>query len=155
MSRSMPRKTRQGAEAAARWHAFRRYLASIQRFDQLGAPGPAAEIFDRYLPYAVAFGLDRSWVAAFAAVGPTVTPWYLRRPMGDSGRPNLADVNPADALRLVGDLRLGDLSAPDLPDVDLQQVSDLVGGALQVSSEGLFALLDAAGEAFSSFDFDI
>ncbi|MDF3017569.1 MAG: hypothetical protein K0R44_2794, partial [Thermomicrobiales bacterium] len=49
ISRFMPRKTAAGAEAAAKWRAFRNYLASIERYEKLDE---AQGIFDRYLPYA-------------------------------------------------------------------------------------------------------
>jgi hypothetical protein len=144
VSRSMPRKSNEGAEAVARWRAFRRYLASIERYDRIAEAG---QIFDRYLPYAVAFGLDRSWVAAFASAGTTTPSWYLgrrgaRQDVGGLGRSS-------------GHWGLGDVSAPALPDVDLQQASDLAGAALQASSDGLAALFDAAGKAFESFDIDL
>ena len=61
----MPRKTRAGAEAAAKWRAFRRYLDDIEKYEGVEE---AKAIFERYLPYATAFGLDRTWVAKFASV---------------------------------------------------------------------------------------
>lgn len=156
LSQSMPKKTGAGAEAAARWRAFRRYLASIERYERVAE---AEQIFDRYLPYAVAFGLNRTWVTAFAAASP-VPSWYLGRPgrpfsgdltaAGDAGRLDLADI-----LLAVGDRGLRGGSPPTLPDVDLQEASDLIGAAFQVSSDGLFALLDAAADAFESFDLDL
>ncbi|RIK43848.1 MAG: hypothetical protein DCC58_09070 [Chloroflexi bacterium] len=70
---AMPRKTPAGAEAAARWLAFRRYLAEIERYENVAN---AREVFNRYLPYAVAFGLEKSWVAKFASVGADPPEWY-------------------------------------------------------------------------------
>ncbi|MFT4041371.1 MAG: DUF2207 domain-containing protein, partial [Thermomicrobiales bacterium] len=73
MSRFMPQKTPAGAEAAAKWNAFKAYLESIERYEKLDQ---AQNIFDRFLPYAIAFGLERSWVSKFAGV-PTAAPdWY-------------------------------------------------------------------------------
>src|SRR5215216_2659480 len=73
ISRFMPRKTPPGAEAAAKWRAFRDYLASIERYEKLDE---AQGIFDRFLPYAIAFGLESSWVEKFSRV-PTASPgWY-------------------------------------------------------------------------------
>ncbi|MBX5493474.1 MAG: DUF2207 domain-containing protein, partial [Chloroflexi bacterium] len=68
----MPRRTRAGALAARRWQAFRRYLAEA-------ADGHAArerEQFEKYLPYAIAFGLDRSWIQQFAATTTPAPSWY-------------------------------------------------------------------------------
>ncbi len=72
--RVMPVKTRRGAEEAAKWKAFKRYLQHIDRYTQLEE---ATEQFDRYLPYAIAFGIERSWINRFAAVPSTPIPvWY-------------------------------------------------------------------------------
>src|SRR6185295_1434158 len=76
----MPRKTARGAEAAAKWNAFRRYLAEIERYENVAE---AKEIFNRYLAYAVAFGLERSWVNKFASVDAPSPSWY--GPYGSGG----------------------------------------------------------------------
>jgi len=70
----MPRKTRKGAEAAANWMAFKKYLEEIERYGNLAN---SSEIFERYLAYAVAFGIDRSWIRKFAQTPGTPVPtWY-------------------------------------------------------------------------------
>ncbi|HNP72781.1 MAG TPA: DUF2207 domain-containing protein, partial [Kouleothrix sp.] len=73
LSRYMPRKTQQGAVAAAKWQAFRRYLERIDKYTNVAQ---AKEQFERYLPYAVAFGLERSWVQKFAQVDTPAPGWY-------------------------------------------------------------------------------
>ena len=60
----MPRKTAKGAEERAKWWAFRNYLANIQKY---GKAGNAQEIFERYIPYAVAFQLESVFTASFDA----------------------------------------------------------------------------------------
>ena len=62
----MPRKTVAGAESAAKWRAFKSYLADL---DQQKIGDNAAGIFEKYLPYAVAFGLERTWVTPVCAGG--------------------------------------------------------------------------------------
>ena len=47
MAGAMPQKTPKGAEQAARWQAFGRYLADLQRFGDLGQ---AAQRFGEFLP---------------------------------------------------------------------------------------------------------
>jgi hypothetical protein len=72
LARHMPRRTRAGALAAERWAAFRAHLAQLA-----GGREPAQrEEFERYLPYATAFGLDRAWIERFAAVGAPAPTWY-------------------------------------------------------------------------------
>lgn len=72
MSAVMPAKTHSGVEEAARWRAFRRYLERIERYEDLGQ---AREIFNRYLPYATAFGLDRQWVEKFTRAHAPAPQW--------------------------------------------------------------------------------
>lgn len=64
VSRAMPVRTRKGAEARMWLVAFRRYLAHIEKYTSVQS---AADQFNRYLPYAIAFGMERSWVNKFAA----------------------------------------------------------------------------------------
>lgn len=78
VSRYMPAKSEKGSVAAAQWLAFKRYLQDIEKYTDLEA---AKEIFERYLPYAVAFGLERSWIRKFSAVpGTPIPPWYIPFP---------------------------------------------------------------------------
>ena len=55
-------------------------MASIQAFlediDQQKVGDNAAGIFEKYLPYAVAFGLERTWVSRFAQAGAPAPDWY-------------------------------------------------------------------------------
>lgn len=84
VSRYMPAKTAKGAEAAAQWMAFKEYLQEIERHTKLEE---ATEIFEKYLPYAVAFGLERSWIRKFSAVPNTpIPPWYVPYPIYGHGR---------------------------------------------------------------------
>ncbi len=74
VGRHMPRKTQKGAEAAANWMAFKKYLEEIERYGNLANSG---EIFERYLAYAVAFGIERSWIRKFSKTPGTPIPsWY-------------------------------------------------------------------------------
>lgn len=82
--RYMPRKTEKGAQAAAYWLAFKKYLQEIEQYTNLEE---ATDIFEQYLAYAVAFGLERSWIRKFSAVpGTHIPPWYVPYPYYRSGR---------------------------------------------------------------------
>jgi uncharacterized membrane protein YgcG len=77
VARYMPRRTTKGADAAARWNAFKRYLQNLEKYTKVEE---ATGIFERYLPYAVAFGLEQSWIRKFSHVdmpGPT---WWIPYP---------------------------------------------------------------------------
>ena len=74
-AQNMPARTKQGAEAAARWQAFKRYLQNIDQYIKQGTAN-AAEIFDKYLPYTIAFGFNNEYVGKFAALGVPAPVWY-------------------------------------------------------------------------------
>jgi hypothetical protein len=82
----MPRRTAAGGLEAARWRAYARFLAKspaeLLRSKAPDAPSPAAQdgdVFERVLPYAIALGIERTWVQKFATVG-TPAPRWLRTP---------------------------------------------------------------------------
>ncbi|MEI2420444.1 hypothetical protein V6O07_09225, partial [Arthrospira platensis SPKY2] len=78
LGRYMPRKTDKGAEIAARWQAFRTYLKDIQRYG--GDLEQQKAIWDRWLPYAIAFGVDKEYIRQFEAVNAPAPGWYVPRP---------------------------------------------------------------------------
>ena len=66
LAQFMPKRTDKGATAAAKWNAFKRYLSNIEKYTNVAE---AKDLFDKFLPYAIAFGLEHSWVNKFAAGG--------------------------------------------------------------------------------------
>lgn len=169
MSRVMPQKTRIGAEAAENWRAFKRYLESIDKHENLKE---ASDLFDRYFAYAVAFGLQAKWVGAFARAGARNPDWFS--PAGGFGGQRGEGVGDAigDAIfwgHMTGHMGGGggggnvdlpnvdmpNMNMPDIGGVDLQGMSDLAGGGFQGASDGLGGLLESAGSIFDSIDFDI
>ena len=82
VGRHMPVKTRKGAEAAALSQAFKNYLTNLEKYAK---PEQVTEQFDKYLPFAIAFGLERTWINRFSRVPTTPMPgWYypVGRPFG-------------------------------------------------------------------------
>lgn len=166
VSRRMPQKTRHGAEAAGKWRAFRTYLRDIQTYEKLDT---ATSLFDRYLAYAVAFGLERQWVRDFERAGAPVPRWYHSAGdilvFGDVGEViwGAGEIGRA-AGHLGGAGTIGDVGAPsvgDLPSFDLsgagdglQGASELATSGLQDASDGIFDLFDSVGSIFDGFDFD-
>ena len=73
VSKAMVRKTMAGAEAAAKWNAFKRYLDDIE--DRANLEESRA-IYERYLPYAVAFGIEKGWVTKFERAGVPTPDWF-------------------------------------------------------------------------------
>jgi hypothetical protein len=166
MSRSMPQKTPHGAEAAARWRAFRTYLRSIDRYENLQE---ARGLFDRYLSYAVAFGLEKQWLTTFAAAGAAAPAWIDGPTFGEASGWDVGDMvfDTVQAGRILGhfggdipnvgvpNIDLPNVGMPDVSNVDLQGMAEAMGSGLEAASGGLAGLLDVAGGIFDSIDFDL
>jgi len=123
----MPAKTRKGAKQAAWWGAFKHYLAEIERYTDLSQ---ATDTFEKYLPYAIAFGLDRSWVRKFSRLETAQVPipvWYVSTPMHTGRRGRATGLGRVTGAR----------GAPSL-----QQMSDGLAGGLQSMSDGLTSMLN-------------
>jgi uncharacterized membrane protein YgcG len=72
----MPRRTVKGTGLVRRVRGFRTYIATAEtqeaRFQE------RENIFSKYLPYAIVFGLTEKWAGAFAALGQEpLTDWYV------------------------------------------------------------------------------
>ncbi len=77
LARYMPRKTDLGAETAARWRAFKVYLKNIEKYSDVEAQ---KDIWDQWLPYAVAFGIDNEYIKKFAKVDAPAPGWWIPSP---------------------------------------------------------------------------
>ena len=151
LSRYMPRKTPEGAEAAARWNAFKRYLENIEKYTDLQE---AKDIFDKYLPYAIAFGLEKSYVRKFSQVRTPAPTWYYpvgvpygtyrRRPgypaSGEGGGRGPGQAAPAGLP--------GGREGAGTPSLDT--MADGMFSGLDSMSQGFFSMLDSAGNTFGS-----
>ena len=77
---AMPRRTLKGSTEKAKWMAFYRYLKEMGEFrDQASGK----EIFERYLSYAIAFGVEREWTARFSGLEVAPPAWYQSHYYGD------------------------------------------------------------------------
>jgi len=131
----MPRKTPAGALEAAKWRAFGAYLAEASRADKAGPPLPP-----HFLPYAVAFGVDQSFVRHLESVGTPPPTWFSSRgpggvvfvPGGWYGEPWMGP-RPRDG---GSPQPVGGVAAPPAPNP-------------QGWSDALAALLNAASEAMA------
>jgi uncharacterized membrane protein len=134
VGQAMPRKTQKGAQATARWRAFKRYLQEIERYTDLET---ATELFERYLPYAIAFNLERRWVQKFARIETTPIPgWYF--PVWMGGRTHRGGAGRQHAGGEGG-------ARPSM-----QGMSDGMAGGLQNMSDGLVSMFNSVGKTFTS-----
>lgn len=139
VSRVMPAKTAKGAEEAAKWEAFKNYLQNIERYTNLQEAG---DIFEKYLGYATAFGLDRSWIRKFSKVSHTPIPgWYYPRPpIYTSGTGRKSAQKPASAS--------GPAEAGSVP--TLESMSGGLTGGLESMSKGLTRMLNSSSTIMRS-----
>lgn len=141
----MPRRTKAGAIEKAKWEAFKRYLASIEKFTQLDQ---AKELFDKYLPYAIAFGLEKSWTQKFAAVGTPAPTWYEPYPPIGYGVPRPSHRRDLPAGEMIGGSGGGVSSGGGLPSLDSAAAGAFRG--LDSMSSNLFSMLDSTASVLSS-----
>jgi hypothetical protein len=141
---AMPRKTAAGAEAAAKWTAFKRYLSDIEKYEKVKE---SRQIFDRFLSYAIAFGIETGWVAAFARTEPAPSMWqgagavFIPYGMGGWGSPHHGGTYVGTGGG--GGIDLPNLDLPNVP--SLQTMSNRASSGVQESSSGLMGVLKVAG----------
>ncbi|MBI5652624.1 MAG: DUF2207 domain-containing protein [Chloroflexi bacterium] len=143
VSRWMPRRTPKGASERAKWIAFKRHLASIEKFTQLDQ---ARELFDQYLPYTIALGLGKTWTQKFSTIETPTPRWFEMEP-----RPThrVDDTRPFE-----GSARGGGKSGGGVPSFDqLASLDSLAGDAfkgLDAMSDRLFTMLDSTADTLES-----
>ena len=147
LARYMPRKTPKGAEEAAKWLAFKRYMENLEQYTKVEE---AKEIFDRYLPYAVAFGLEKSWIQKFTKVDTAPPPWFYPGPyLGPRPRRYIwwtgAGYGPVGSGGSLSPSEGGHGAPPSMSDM-----SRGMGASLAGMSAGLGAMLSSASSTLSS-----
>ncbi|HGJ67455.1 TPA: DUF2207 domain-containing protein [bacterium] len=71
----MPHKTQKGSEI--KWHSlgFKEYLMTSDKFHHESNIDP--KTFDKYLPYAIVFGVSLAWANRFAHIYTAPSDWYM------------------------------------------------------------------------------
>ncbi|HOE74510.1 MAG TPA: DUF2207 domain-containing protein [bacterium] len=72
---SMPRKTKEGAEALRQTKGFRMFIYTAERYRARFEEDK--NIFSKYLPYAIVFGLTGKWAKAFKGLDVNPPDWYV------------------------------------------------------------------------------
>jgi hypothetical protein len=134
ISRWMPRKTQTGARAAEQWAGFKRYLEDIEKYTKLEE---ARDLFEEYLPFAIAFGLEKGFVSAFERVKAPVPTWYHPYGIPRSTRRQ----------RYSGPSQAGG-GRGQMPSLDSAAGQAFTG--LSSMSTGFFTMLDSAASVFVS-----
>jgi hypothetical protein len=146
LSGAMPRKTDFGAEEAEKWRAFKRYLQQIRSYTNVQE---AADRFQKYLPYAVAMGVDREFTRQFESVPAAMPAWYV--PYGYV--PYIPYVGGGGAQsagsgQMVGGGGVG--GAGFDPGGAMQGMSNSLSGAMQGLSDSFTSMVNSASSAFTS-----
>lgn len=143
VSGQMPVRTRKGAEAKMRLEAFKRYLQNIEKYTNVQA---ATEQFEKYLPYAIAFGLDRTWISKFAAVNTPAPTWYVPYGRPRYHRPRGA-ATPAGA---GGGSPLSDIGGAASADGGLSGLDRGLSQGLSSVNAGLTSMFSSVASTFVS-----
>jgi hypothetical protein len=138
----MPAKTEKGAQQAALWRAFRHYLKNINRYHQGDAP--ADEQFQRYLPFATAFGIEKEFMHDLTPVLTSMPGWYFPTYMGGpwgGGYRGRTVTGSGQPMSMGG----GSLGTPSLSGLD-RSLSE----GLNSMSRGMTQMLNEASHAMTS-----
>jgi hypothetical protein len=84
----MPQRTPKGAQEQKKWEAFRNYLEDLTRFTDMDT---AKEKYEKYLPYAIAFGVEKHWTQRFEDLTVPAPDWY-HPPVIIMGSPNMGPI---------------------------------------------------------------
>jgi uncharacterized membrane protein len=140
VAQAMPSRTRKGADMKMRLEAFKRYLQNIEKYTDLKT---ATDQFDKYLPFAIAFGVDRSWINKFSAVNAPAPIWYVPyMPYYGHGYGR-----PAGGAMSAG---AGDISGAARAPVSLEGVNKSLGTGLSNINTGLAAMFSSVATTFVS-----
>src|SRR5690606_33206339 len=83
----MPRRTTSGARTHAWLLGFEEFLGRVEK-DRLERLVESPAVFEKFLPYAMAFGVESNWAKAFEGIATEPPDWY-RTSDGRAFRPNL------------------------------------------------------------------
>lgn len=146
----MPVKTQKGAEETAKWKAFYEYLRRLEKYDELEA---GAQRFADYMPYAVAFGMDKEWVRRFKHVESIHMPfWYYPTYIGGPWRGGYRAGSPVP----MGDMAGGSGGFSEFGNVatagggGLNELSGSLSESLEAMSEGLTRMLNDTSRIITS-----
>ena len=78
----MPARTESGARTAEAVKGFEEFLSRVEA-DRIERVVRTPEMFERFLPYAMSFGVEERWARAFADIVMTPPTWYRGTP-GDT-----------------------------------------------------------------------
>jgi uncharacterized membrane protein len=137
-------RTRAGAERAARWQAFAKWLKELHEIN----PAEAKAQLEAYLPYAIAFGIEKEFLARWLAIAPdTPAPsWYRATSRYSSMRStsSTSDLFSWGSMENTGGEGRGGVS------YSLDSLADSLTKSLNSFASSLSAMLNATASTLSS-----
>lgn len=76
------RLSREGAILREDWLGFKMYLETAEKYRMQSAVTP--DLFEKYLPYAIIFGVEKKWGKAFEGISMQSPSWYHSNTIGGS-----------------------------------------------------------------------
>ncbi len=76
----MPARTEAGARVREQVLGFEEFLRRVESENYKRIIIAQPELFDRYLPYAMAFGVEQKWARAFDGIYTQAPTWYTGSP---------------------------------------------------------------------------
>jgi hypothetical protein len=73
--RFMPARTNRGAQTMAKVLGFREFLSRVEK-DHIERLEKTPELFEKYLPYAMALAVENRWTQAFGSITVAPPQWY-------------------------------------------------------------------------------
>jgi hypothetical protein len=74
-ARVMPARTEEGARMLEEIRGFEEYLSRVES-DRFARTIDSPELFEKYLPFAMALGVERAWAKAFDGIAKQPPEWY-------------------------------------------------------------------------------
>jgi len=71
----MPARTVSGVRALAKVRGFQDFLAKVEK-DRIERLAQTPELFEKYLPFAMALGVESRWAQAFGGIAVPAPRWY-------------------------------------------------------------------------------
>ncbi|MES2436655.1 MAG: DUF2207 domain-containing protein [Patescibacteria group bacterium] len=69
-----PRLSEEGAILREKWLGFKMYLETAERYRMQNL---TPELFEKYLPYAIIFGVEKKWARSFESINITPPSWFV------------------------------------------------------------------------------
>ncbi|HEX9989281.1 MAG TPA: DUF2207 domain-containing protein [Chloroflexia bacterium] len=139
----MKRRHDLGAEEIVKWRAFERYLRQMEKY---GGVEAASEKLERYLPYAIALGIQKEFLSQFEDEAVNIPSWYA---VGISPE---ANARTATGVTSEAGLSSGSVGSGRQLDVGgaIQGASDSVAGSIQGLADSFTYMVNSTADVLTS-----